>query len=97
MPIVPVYVGVVKSVLGYSTRKESPNSLGTLFVKAVRGGTDLRLLHIVMGLMVEDHAFANHFDGLEILEHDRFAAFGTNAVGEMVDLFTVCERGARRF
>ncbi len=39
MPIVPVYVGVVKSVLGYGTRKESPNSLGTLFVKAVCGGS----------------------------------------------------------
>lgn len=46
--------------------------------------------------MVEDHALTGNLDRLKFFEHDCFAALYADAVGEMVDLFAVRERGTRR-
>ena len=55
----------------------------------------LQLLHAVVRLMVENHAFAHYLNRLEFLEHNRFAALCADAAGEVVGLFTICQRGTR--
>ena len=49
-----------------------------------------------MRFVIKDHAFAKHLYGLEIFEHDWLTAFGTNAAGEMIDLFAIGQRCASR-
>lgn len=53
------------------------------------------LLELVMILVVEDHAFAKHFDRIEINQHDWLAARCADMFGLMVDNFAVRQRGAR--
>jgi len=49
-----------------------------------------------MRFVIKDHAFANYLYGLEFFEHDWLTAFGADAAGEMVDLFAIRQRCARR-
>jgi hypothetical protein len=49
------------------------------------------LLHAVVGLVVIDHPFANHFHGLEFFEHDCFTALCADAAGHVVNVFAVCQ------
>ena len=61
--------------------------------RSVDCSTDL--LKVVMRFVIKDHAFANHFYGLEFFKHDWLTAFGAYAAGEMVDLFAIRQRCAR--
>ena len=56
----------------------------------------IRLLKVVMRFVIKDHAFTNHLYGLEFFEHDWLTAFGANTAGEMVKLFAIRQRCARR-
>lgn len=48
-----------------------------------------------MGLMVVNHALAQHFYWLKLFQHDSLSALGAETTGQMVDLFAVGERGTR--
>ena len=56
----------------------------------------LRLLDVVVGLVVVDHALANDLYGLKFFEHNCFAALCANAVSKMISFFAVGQRGTGR-
>ncbi len=66
----------------------SPRGLHAIFIAL--------LLHVVVRLVIKDHAFAQHLDGLEFFEHDRLTALRADTAGHMVKLFAVGHRSARR-
>ncbi len=51
----------------------------------------IELLHAVVRLVVEYHAFTKHFHGLEIFKHDCFTALCANAASHVVNIFAVCQ------
>src|SRR5437868_11990856 len=55
-----------------------------------------KLLYVIMTFMVVNHAPTNHLHGLEVLEHDLFAALRADTAGHMINLFTVCQGGTSR-
>src|SRR5581483_11390086 len=59
-------------------------------------GSPTHLGKLIVVLVVIDHALVCHLDRQQFLKHDKFAALGALARGEMVDLFAVCQRGACR-
>lgn len=54
-------------------------------------------LHLVMCFVIVGHALANYPHGIEFLEHDPFAALCADALGEVVAVVALCQRGFRRF
>ena len=82
------------------TYRESPDYKTMKIKKGDHFGRPVKcsagLLNVVMRFVIKDHAFAKHLYGLEILEHDWLTAFGANSAGEMVHLFAIRQRCARR-